>query len=101
MELHDDLQQTLAAAKFHLSILGTRIEGDKPALELLEQIKQMVREAIEKSRNLSHELGPPVLYHNQLDAVFEWLAGQMESKHGLTRAEASIRRPLERRLVLG
>ncbi len=81
--LHDDLQQTLAATKFHLSILRTRIEGDKPALEILEQIKQMVREAIEKSRNLSHELGPPVLYHNQLDAVFEWLAGQMESKHGL------------------
>ena len=82
--LHDDLQQTLAAAKFHLSMLASRIGSDKPALEILEQIKQMLKEAIEKSRDLSHELGPPVLYHNQLDAVFEWLAGQMESKHGLT-----------------
>ncbi len=82
--LHDDLQQTLAAAKFHLSMLGSRIGTDKPALEILEQSKQMLREAIEKSRSLSHELGPPVLYHNRLDAVLEWLAGQMERKHGLT-----------------
>ena len=29
-------------------------------------------------------LGPPVLYRGDLDAVFEWLADQMESKHGLT-----------------
>jgi signal transduction histidine kinase len=82
--LHDDLQQTLAAAKFQLGILGGRIGSDKSALEVLEPIKQMLKDAIEKSRNLSHDLGPPVLYHNQLDAVFEWLADQMESKHGLT-----------------
>jgi PAS domain S-box-containing protein len=82
--LHDDLQQTLAAAKFHVSMLGSRLGSDKSALEILAQIKQMLKDAIEKSRSLSHELGPPVLYHNQLDAVFEWLAGQMESKHGLT-----------------
>jgi PAS domain S-box-containing protein len=82
--LHDDLQQTLAAAKFHLGILGNRIRSDKPALEILEEAGRMLKEAIEKSRSLSRELGPPVLYHNQLDAVFEWLAGQMASKHGLT-----------------
>ncbi len=82
--LHDDLQQTLAAAKFHLSILAGQIDGAGPAGETLEQIKQMLKEAIEKTRNLSHELGPPALYGNKLDAVFEWLAGQMESKHGLT-----------------
>jgi PAS domain S-box-containing protein len=82
--LHDELQQTLAAAKFHVGILGNRIGSDQPAREVLEQIKQMLRDAIERSRGLSHELGPPVLYHRQLDAVFEWLADQMESKHGLT-----------------
>ncbi|MCL5278693.1 MAG: PAS domain-containing protein [Planctomycetes bacterium] len=82
--LHDDLQQTLAAAKFHLSMLGSRIASDKFALETLEQSKQMLKEAIEKSRCLSHELGPPVLYHNELGAVFEWLADQMASRHGVT-----------------
>jgi PAS domain S-box-containing protein len=82
--LHDDLQQILAAAKFHLSVLGGRIESQPAALEILAQIRNMLKDAIEKSRSLSHELGPPVLYGGALDAVFEWLAGQMERKHGLT-----------------
>ncbi len=82
--LHDDLQQTLAAAKFHLGILAGCITSDKEAMEILEQAKHMLKEAIEKTRCLSHELGPPVLYSGKLDAVFEWLAGQMENKHGLT-----------------
>ncbi len=82
--LHDDLQQILVAAKFHVGILASQIGSDKPPRELLEQITRMLKDAIEKSRSLSHELGPPVLYHGQLDAVFEWLADQMESKHGLT-----------------
>ncbi len=82
--LHDDLQQTLAAAKFHLGILNARMASDKEARETLEQVKQMLKEAIEKSRSLSQELGPPVLYSGRLDAIFDWLAGQMESKHGLT-----------------
>ena len=81
--LHDDLQQILAAAKFQLSILDSRVASDTAARETLEQIKQMLKEAIDKSRSLSHELGPPVLYHNRLDAVFEWLGGQMENRHGL------------------
>jgi len=82
--LHDDLQQTLAAAKFQLSILGSRIASDKKAVEILGQIKPMLKDAINKSRNLSHELGPPVLYGARLDTAFEWLGGQMESKYGLT-----------------
>ena len=61
--LHDDLQQTLAAARFQLGILDGRIGSDEEALETLEPIKQMLKEAIEKSRNLSHELGPPVFYN--------------------------------------
>jgi len=82
--LHDDLQQTLAAAKFHLGIVAGRVRNDKEAMETLEQTRHMLKEAIEKTRCLSHELGPPVLYSGKLDAIFEWLAGQMESKHGLT-----------------
>jgi signal transduction histidine kinase len=82
--LHDDLQQTLAAAKFHLGSLGGRIQDDRTAGQALEQAVQMLKEAIEKSRNLSHELGPPALCRGSLEAVFEWLAGQMERNHGLT-----------------
>ena len=43
----------------------------------------MLKDAIEKSRSLSHELGPAVLAQSSLDDTFEWLARQMESQHGL------------------
>ncbi len=81
--LHDDLQQTLAAAKFQLSLLDSRVGSDEDLAETVRQVKQMLKDAIEKSRNLSHELGPAVLSHSGLDDTFAWLAHQMQSKHGL------------------
>ena len=81
--LHDDLQQTLAAAKFQLSVLDSRIRGDETLREMVGQVRQMLKDAIEKSRSLSHELGPAVLAQSSLDDTFEWLARQMESQHGL------------------
>jgi len=81
--LHDDLQQVLAAAKFHVGLLDSQA-ADGPAVhEIAGQVKQMLKEAIDKSRSLSHELSP-VFYQVDLADVFEWLAGQMQSKHGLT-----------------
>jgi PAS domain S-box-containing protein len=82
--LHDDLQQQLAAVKFHLSILAGRIQNDAESREMTLQIKQMVADAIRKSRDLSHELSPPALSYSDLYDAFEWLAQQMRTKHGLT-----------------
>lgn len=81
--LHDDLQQVLAAAKFHLGMLNTRIRGDVHLQELVDQIGDLLKEAIGKSRGLSHELSPAVLYQSDLGETFEWLARQVEAKHGL------------------
>ena len=82
--LHDDLQQVLAAAKFHLGLLHHRVRGDAEAKELADDLDRMLREAIEKSRSLSHELSPAVLYQGDLGETFEWLARQVQAKHGLT-----------------
>jgi PAS domain S-box-containing protein len=82
--LHDDLQQVLAAAKFHLGLLHHCIKGDAEAKELADDLGRMLREAIEKSRSLSHELSPAVLYQSDLGETFEWLARQVQAKHGLT-----------------
>jgi PAS domain S-box-containing protein len=82
--LHDDLQQVLAAAKFHLGMMNTRIRGDTEMEDLAVQIDALLKEAIGKSRSLSHELSPAVLYQSDLGETFEWLARQLESKHGLT-----------------
>jgi PAS domain S-box-containing protein len=91
--LHDDVQQTLAAAKFHLSLLSGEPRSAEESREIVGQVKHMLKDAIEKSRRLSHELSP-ALYQVDLTAILEWLARHMQQKHGLTvRVEA--RGPLD------
>jgi len=80
--LHDDLQQILAAAKFHVGLLETEnLEGVQ---EIAGQVKGMLKDAIDKSRGLSHELSPPGLSQGNLADAFEWLARQMQTRYGLT-----------------
>ncbi len=82
--LHDDLQQVLAGAKFHLSVMRNKLKQDGALRALGAQIDQILGEAVEKSRSLSHQLRPGVLAHGSLPEVFAWLAGQMQAKQGLT-----------------
>jgi PAS domain S-box-containing protein len=82
--LHDDLQQLLAAAKFHLGLLNSRIAQDAPSQEIVALVKDLLKQAIDQSRSLSHELSPPVLSHGDLRETFAWLAREVQTKHGLT-----------------
>ncbi len=81
--LHDDLQQMLAAAKFHVSLLRNRVKRDASLEATAGQIDRMLKDAIEKSRSLSHELSPAVMHHGDLAETLRWLAGQVQAKHGL------------------
>jgi PAS domain S-box-containing protein len=81
--LHDDVQQTLAAAKFHLNLLSSEPRSEEESREIVEQVRHMLKDAIEKARHLSHELSP-ALYQVDLTAILEWLARHMQEKHGLT-----------------
>ncbi|MEN6338247.1 MAG: PAS domain S-box protein [Phycisphaerales bacterium] len=92
--LHDELQQQLAAAKFHLGLLGSRIKGDATLQEAVAPVEGLIKEAIAKSRYLSHELSPTILYHGDFGEAIEWLAGQMHAKHGLV-IRVDIRGPIE------
>jgi PAS domain S-box-containing protein len=82
--LHDDLQQLLAAAKFHLDLLNSRITQDAPSQEIAAVVKDLLKQAIDQSRSLSHELSPPALSQGDLRETFEWLGRQVQAKHGLT-----------------
>jgi len=82
--LHDDLQQLLAAAKFHLGLLNSRITQDAPSQEIAALVKDLLKQAIDQSRSLSHELSPPALSQGDLRETFQWLAHQVQAKHGLT-----------------
>ena len=81
--LHDDLQQIIAGAKFHVSLLRNRVKSDAFLRDLAAQIDDMLKEAIEKSRGLSHELSPAVLHQGDFVETLDWLARQMQAKHGL------------------
>jgi PAS domain S-box-containing protein len=81
--LHDDLQQMLAAAKFQVGMLNNQVRNDKTLQAMVGQIKQLLVESIGKSRSLSHELSPPALGQSDLREIFEWLAEQEKTKHGL------------------
>lgn len=82
--LHDDLQQLLAAAKFRLGILSSRLGSDGEAQKLGGMVKDLLQQAIDRSRSLSHELSPPALSYSDVREIFDGLAGQLQVKHDLT-----------------
>ncbi len=92
--LHDDLQQQLAAAKFHLGLMRSRARSDASLQATAAQIDRMLMEAIQKSRSLSHELSPAVMHHADFAETLRWLANQIQVKHGLVvhvRAHSEVR----------
>gem|GEM_PF-432385 len=77
--LHEDLQQILAAARFQLQTCCSQM----PSLPALVDVERLLKESIDKSRKLSHELSPPVLQHAGLVSALKWLARQMGEQFGL------------------
>ena len=86
--LHDDVQQTLAGARFHLNLLSMETRSAEDTREIIGQVRKMLKEAIEKARNLSHELSP-ALYQVDLAEILNWLACHMRSKARGERAAGS------------
>jgi PAS domain S-box-containing protein len=82
--LHEDLQQQIAGARFHLTLLRSRAKRTPAQQGMVDKVDDMLREAIEKSRSLSHDLSPAVLHMNDLTEVLRWLAHHVWEKHGLT-----------------
>lgn len=82
--LHDDLQQLLVGAKLHLNILTNRAGSDSELSDVVEQVRKLITESIDKSRSLSRELSPPLLQQGGLGEALTWLAQQMFTTCGLT-----------------
>jgi signal transduction histidine kinase/ActR/RegA family two-component response regulator len=82
MLLHDHLQQLLIASRMKLGALKQQLKTPELG-KMLRQTAQLIDEAIQASRSLSVELSPPMLYDAGLAPSLEWLAQQMEEKHGL------------------
>ncbi len=79
--LHDDLQQLMVAAKLQLTPL--RRTSDEKVKEAALQAEELIDDSIQRSRSLSGELSPPILYRGGLLPALEWLAVWMKDKHAL------------------
>jgi PAS domain S-box-containing protein len=75
--LHEDLQQILAGVKMQLQVCYKW-----PNKDVLNVVEKLLDESIRKSRQLVHELSPPVLQLGLVPAI-KWLAQQMEEQFGL------------------
>ena len=82
--LHDDLQQCLAALRYHLQLLiPTETTADIDGMrQQIRKLEGLIDESMQKCRSLSHELSPPVLHESGLSAALAWLARDMQAKHG-------------------
>ncbi len=80
--LHDDLQQDLAAIRFHLQMLMEEVAYNANLRGKVRALDRLIDECLQKCRSLSHELSPPVLHQSGLFAALDWLARDMEAKHG-------------------
>ncbi len=80
-ELHDHLQQMLVVGKLTIG-QGKRSASGVPAYEtILNQVDDILSDALVYSRTLVAELSPPVLRDHGLAASLEWLAEYMKEKH--------------------
>lgn len=78
LELHDDLGQLLAVIRIKLSSLeGSMVSGQ--AADVIDLICQ----AENKVRGITHQLSPPVLHTLGLVQGLEWLGEEVERVYGL------------------
>ena len=78
-ELHDCVGQTLTLVKMKID---AQVEAEAPGGRLNE-VRALLRQMSEDIRTLVFELSPPVLYELGLEAAVHWLAGRLQSEHGL------------------
>jgi signal transduction histidine kinase len=82
LELHDEIGQALTGLKIGLK----RTESARTlesALTLLQENTPTVEELINKVRNLSIELRPPILDDIGLSAALDWYVNRLSDKAGL------------------
>ncbi len=81
-DLHDHIGQILALSQIKLGAL--RQEVTSPSSQtLVNEVRDFIGQAIRYTRSLTFELGLPILYDLGLRAALEWLAEQMQERHGL------------------
>jgi PAS domain S-box-containing protein len=83
-ELHDGINQQLAALSIALSGLKRRVPKGAPDLhDELTRLQRRIIEVSDDIRHLSHELHPGVLQHAGLVAALRARCAEFRSRHGI------------------
>jgi signal transduction histidine kinase len=77
--LHDNLQQQLYAAEMQIQFL----REDPTKTEAVDELEQMIIQALELTRGMTVKLSPPVLRGEGLVEAVTWLASHMQEIYGL------------------
>ena len=81
-DLHDDIGQSLVLSKFKLEALQSSV-SDPEIAGSIRYVSNLLEDMISRTRSLTMELSPPILYELGLDAALEWLAEEFAAKYGL------------------
>lgn len=79
--VHDDLQQTLAAARMRVQMAAASPEAADEALKVADE---QLRQAIQRCRCLAVEVSPGVVRREGLGPALHWLGDHMKHQYGLT-----------------
>jgi signal transduction histidine kinase len=83
VHLHDDVCQNLAYVKMRLQMVSGALE-DQARIEDLAEASDTLTRLMQDVRTLTFELSSPLLIEFGLEAaISEWLAEQIEQKHGI------------------
>ena len=82
-ELHDRISQSLVISKVRLELLRESAPSKKLA-KALDEVCNLLGQAIAEARSLTFDLSFPILYELGFEsAVAEWLVKQIQEKHGI------------------
>ena len=81
--LHDDLQGLLVAASLHLAAAEKHIGDNSSLRDAIDRTRELLKDAQESSRNLSHELFPAALRRGDLHGLLKWLESHAERMFGV------------------
>jgi len=81
-ELHDVTGQNLALARIKLEEIRVTI-SDMNIQSRLEELSQIINEAVVSTRSLTFELSPPILYELGFESAAEWLGEQILKKYNI------------------
>jgi len=80
--LHDQIGQELFAIKIKLELLKDQLSSHED-IRVLSDLSNSIIRTMDKTRSLTFELSPPILYQLGLEAALEWLAEQIYVQHNI------------------